>query len=288
MHVPVWLPTVPIAPHRADPGLDDVNDVPLTRKLLKQALFDLSERLYRSFRRQVRLVVHGGAVMVLHPLFSHRKSTQDVDYIHRSFVSEYRALGFPDAEQRLRACIAETACELDLGADWMNDHADVALPWALECVMTPKLLTRFPSLILLLLPHCSQQGRTYDPVFCASTHHQNSVPQTIFSERGLALVAVPWPWAIALKLVRYAKEDPTDCAAVLRLGVAQGGIRWTLASLEQWIMERCWTMGYTGYQPSQEQQLRRRLQDALHRAFAPGSHGMPVARTTSGTPLYFS
>ena len=115
----------------------DVNDVPLTRKVLTRALSDLSERLYYSFRCQVRLVVHGGAVMVLHPSFSHRESTQDVDYIHRSFVSEYRALGFPDAEQRLRTCIADTAYKFGLGADWMNDHADEALPWALECVMTP-------------------------------------------------------------------------------------------------------------------------------------------------------
>jgi len=114
------------------------------------------------------------------------------------------------------------------------------------------------------------------------------VPQSIFSERGLALVAVPWPWAIAFKLVRYAKQDPTDCAAVLRLVVAQRGIYWTLAGLEQWIMERCWPMGYMGYQPPQEQQLRQRIQEALNRAFPPGSHGMPVARTTSKTPVYFS
>jgi hypothetical protein len=62
-------------------ALKDVNDVPLPRKVLNQALSDLSERLYRSFRCKVRLVVHGGAVMVLHPLFSHREreSTQDVD-----------------------------------------------------------------------------------------------------------------------------------------------------------------------------------------------------------------
>jgi hypothetical protein len=118
------------------PVLKEVNEVSLTRKLLTRALSDLSERLYRSFRRQVRLVVHGGAVMVLHPSFSHRESTQDVDYVHRSFVSEYRALGFPDAEQRLRMCIAGTARQFGLGADWMNDHADVALPWALEYVMT--------------------------------------------------------------------------------------------------------------------------------------------------------
>jgi hypothetical protein len=115
-------------------SLKEVNDVPLTRNVLTRALRDLSERLYRSFRRQVRLVVHGGAVMVLHPSMKHRESTQDVDYIHRSFVSEYRALGYADAEQRLRTCIAETALAFGLGADWMNDHADVALPWAIECV----------------------------------------------------------------------------------------------------------------------------------------------------------
>ena len=287
MHLPVSVPpTVPIAPRYAVPGLNDTNDIPLTRKLLTQVLSDLSERLYRSFRCQVRLVVHGGAVMVLHPLCSHRESTYDVDYIHRSFASEYRALGFPDAEQRLRTCIAKTARKFGLSTDWMNDHADVALPWATECVMNPAgPLTRF---LISNSPSYSQQGRTYDPIFHASTQHQNAVPQTIFSERGLALVAVPWPWAIALKLVRFTKQDRTDCAAVLRLGVAQRGVPWTLAGLEQWIMEICWPMGYAGYQPPQTQQFRQRLQDALNRAFPLGSHGMSVARTMSESPVYFS
>jgi hypothetical protein len=122
----VTLPTAP--------ALKPVNDIPLTRTLLKQVLSDLSERLYCSFRQQVRLVVHGGAVMVLHPHFTHRESTQEVDYIHRTFALEYGELGFPDAEQRLRVCIAETAFRFNLGANWINDHADVALPWALECV----------------------------------------------------------------------------------------------------------------------------------------------------------
>ena len=56
-------------------------NVPPTRELLTQALSDLSERLYCSIRREVRLVVYGGAVMVLHPSFFRRESTQDVDYI---------------------------------------------------------------------------------------------------------------------------------------------------------------------------------------------------------------
>lgn len=262
------------------PTLKPINDIPLTRSLLKVVLKDISERLYHSFRRQVRLVVHGGAVMVLHPSFTHRESTQDIDYIHRAFVTEYRALGFPDAEVRLRTCIAETAAKYNLGADWMNDHADIALPMAQD-------------------PY---RG-TYDPIYNASTRRENADPQTIFNERGLQLVAVPWPWAMALKLVRYAKQDPVDCAAVLRLGFAQRGIRWTLAGLEQWIMERCWPMGYSGYQPPQRAQLRERIQDALMRAFPEGTRSStasasassasasavhrPPLRMSSDTSLYF-
>lgn len=118
------------------PPLKPVNDVPLTRELLVEVLDDLSERLYRSFGRQVRLVVHGGGVMVLHPAFQCRGYTQDIDYIHRSFVKEYTALGFRDAERRLRTCIEMTACHFKLGADWMNHHADVMLPWAVKWVST--------------------------------------------------------------------------------------------------------------------------------------------------------
>src|SRR5712672_1453988 len=70
---------------------------PLTRELLTWVLNNLSDRLYRSFRRQVRLVVHGGH-HGLRPSLQHRESTQDIDYIHRSVVTEYRALGFQDAE----------------------------------------------------------------------------------------------------------------------------------------------------------------------------------------------
>jgi len=90
---PVVAPRLPLKP---------VNDVPLTRDLLMEVLSDLSERLYHSFRRQVRLVVHGGGVMVLHPAFECREYTQDIDYVHRSFVREYTALGFWDAERQLR------------------------------------------------------------------------------------------------------------------------------------------------------------------------------------------
>jgi len=113
------------------------------------------------------------------------------------------------------------------------------------------------------------------------------MPQTIFSEWGLALIAVLWPWAIALKLVCYMKQDLTNCATVLCLSIAQHSIRWTLAGLKQQIMEHCWPMGYMGYQPSQKQQHCKHIQDALNHVFLPGSHGVPVARTMSKTSLYF-
>jgi hypothetical protein len=136
-------PVMLVAP-RLPPSLPlkPVNDVPLTRDLLIEVLSDLSERLYHSFRRQVRLVVHGGSVMILHPAFQCSGYTQDIDYIHRSFVRVYTALGFWDAEQRLRTCIEMTAYHFKLGADWMNHHADMMLPWAVKWVQ--------PSLMLLI------------------------------------------------------------------------------------------------------------------------------------------
>jgi hypothetical protein len=132
------------------PPLKPVNDVPLTQDLLMEVLSDLSERLYRSFGRQVYLVVHGGGAMVLHPAFQCRGYTQDIDYIHRSFVREYTALGFRDAEQRLRTCIEMTACHFELGADWMNHHADMMLPWAVKWVSNRPLLST------LILPNFSK------------------------------------------------------------------------------------------------------------------------------------
>lgn len=108
------------------------NQVPLDRRLLHLVLDDLSERLYHRFGRIVRLVAHGGAVMVLHKRLLCRQYTRDVDYLHRSFEVEWKQRGLLDAGERLNACIAETAEAFGLGLDWMNAHADIALPMALE------------------------------------------------------------------------------------------------------------------------------------------------------------
>ena len=114
------------------PKIPEHNQVPLDRRFLRLALDDLSERLYLRFGCAVRLVVHGGAVMVLHKRLLCRPYTRDVDYLHRSFEVEWKARGLHDAGERLNNCIAETAEAFGLGLDWMNAHADIALPMALE------------------------------------------------------------------------------------------------------------------------------------------------------------
>ena len=115
--------------------MQEHNTVPLTHPLLQSALNDLSQRLQHSFgpAAPVRLVIHGGAFMVLHPSLTRcRQSTPDVDYCHRSFLTEMGARGVHDAGDRLTACIDATAYAFGLGRDWMNAHADVALPLAIE------------------------------------------------------------------------------------------------------------------------------------------------------------
>ena len=57
------------------------------------------------------------ATFVYRPALQRRGYTQHVDYIHRSFVRDYTALGFRDAEQRLRTCIEMTTYHFELGTD---------------------------------------------------------------------------------------------------------------------------------------------------------------------------
>lgn len=112
--------------------MQEHNEVLFDRALLTTILNDLSSRLLKAFGFAVRLVIHGGAVMVLHNKLNCRQNTRDVDYCHRSFVAELAKRGVHDAGDRLNACIIATAQRWGLGADWMNAHADVALPMAVE------------------------------------------------------------------------------------------------------------------------------------------------------------
>lgn len=126
--------------------IQPVNYVEMDRKKLVDVLEYFGYRVGEHFSHSIRLVVHGGACMLLHPGLHNlakqqaemtpemkiRRSTRDVDYIHRAFVQEWTAYGEPDAPSKLQTCIRETAVKFGLGADWMNSAADVALPMATE------------------------------------------------------------------------------------------------------------------------------------------------------------
>ncbi|OBZ73104.1 hypothetical protein A0H81_06743 [Grifola frondosa] len=228
-------------------SLSPYNEVELSRKFLPVVLDDLSKRLLVYFGRQVRLIVHGGAVMVLHPWLACRESTRDVDYNHRSFESEWRQLGVHDAGARLKKCIAQTARAFNLGADWMNACADVALPMARDTY-----------------------GNVYDPIFADATSAHNVRTNTIFVAPGLMLIGVSWSWAVALKLVRYQKHDPHDIAHILRLGHRMRGVQWTRSVLEGWLLSMCATMGYAAYPPQQMEATRDKMRHAIRLAQAYG------------------
>lgn len=129
---------VPISPH---------NEIELNRDMLITTLEYFSQLVAQLFTgRTIRLVVHGGACMLLHPglynlsqqqhqmnpALPRRTTTRDVDYIARSFVAELTSYGMPDAAVKIQECIRTTARHFGLGADWMNSDADIALPMAHE------------------------------------------------------------------------------------------------------------------------------------------------------------
>ena len=71
MHVSVSVPPTVLIPHPLTVStMNEMNNSLLTHKFLPRTLLDPSERLYHSFRRQLRLFVHGVAASVLHPLFA--------------------------------------------------------------------------------------------------------------------------------------------------------------------------------------------------------------------------
>lgn len=86
--------------------------------MLIDLLNDLQARTLQVFGCQIRLFVHGGAVMILHPSLSTsstRRTTRDIDYIRRAFGHEWRKKGVYDAEERLQSCIDATAHKFRIG-----------------------------------------------------------------------------------------------------------------------------------------------------------------------------
>ncbi|KIJ62450.1 hypothetical protein HYDPIDRAFT_114573 [Hydnomerulius pinastri MD-312] len=234
------------------------NEVQLSRTMLLDLLADLQARTFQAFGCQIRLFIHGGAVMILHPSLSTsstRRTTRDIDYIKRAFGHEWRKKGVYGAEDRLQACIDATAHKFQIGTDWMNADPDVALPFARD----PK-------------------GHIYDPIYYDSKQPNNVEMNTVYSSPGLLIISVTMFWGVALKLVRYKKEDPTDIVAMLRHGTKLNGVQWTPRIMETWVKTLCWPMGYNDYQPQRIEELKGRIQDAVRLLqnssdeFLPGSN----------------
>lgn len=195
-------------PFPTEASLPARNEVDLNRDKLMSILNYFSQLIMGQFNRPLRLVVHGGACMLLHPgLYAlsqqqhqlssslpQRTTTRDVDYIHRAFIREMGQMGVLNAAEKLKACIQATARAFGLGADWMNSDADVALPMATD-----------PS------------GNQYDPIYTAAIQPNNVDLHTIYrsSNSMLTLISVTPFWAVSLKLVRYTQNDAADiCLAM--------------------------------------------------------------------------
>ena len=109
-------------------------------------------------------------------------------------------------------------------------------------------------------------GHVVDPIYNDATTQQNIGMNTVFESQGLVLIAVSWSWAVALKLIRYRKDDPSDIAAILSLGTQVKGCQWTVELLQSWLLNLCSPMGYHAYPPEKIHETQLRMKDAIKRA----------------------
>ncbi|KIL63955.1 hypothetical protein M378DRAFT_79054, partial [Amanita muscaria Koide BX008] len=168
-----------------------------------------------------------------------RTTTRDVDFIARSFESEWRQIGITNAKELLNECIALTAKKYGLGLDWMNSDPDVALPTAYD----------------------PTSNTTYDPIHTDALKPNNISRHTVYTSSNglLQLISVTPVWAVALKLVRFTKSDPGDICLILRNGTNISGTKWTEELVESWLTTLCWPMGYRDYDPIKRSQLQGKI-----------------------------
>ncbi|KAJ7457455.1 hypothetical protein FB451DRAFT_594592 [Mycena latifolia] len=248
----------PVPGPSAFSGVPPRNARSLDGDALVQILDFLSTLLPARFGngQQIRLVIHGGAVMLLNADLARladetaatdgrakqRTTTRDIDYIARSFSSEWaQRYGVYDANERLKQCTFETALQFGLGADWMNSDADVALPMAAD----------------------PTTGALYDPIHAASIQTGDSLTVYTSPNGLLKLVSVTPFWTVALKMVRYNAADREDICILLRSGTRMRQMHWTPTRLEVWLLGACWAMGYAGYDAQRLAEMRRRMVEVV-------------------------
>lgn len=154
------------------------NEQQLTRELLIVILNDFSARLLKVFGRPIQLVVHGGAVMVLHPTLAastNRRTTRDIDFIKRSFLVEMHKSGIYDAEAKLQRCIDATAMKFQLGTDWFNADADIALPMAKTYASRPSQLYLLHCLSFCLVYYYQFSALLTDNLFLLPVRRVNTM-----------------------------------------------------------------------------------------------------------------
>lgn len=205
----------------------------MTSDMLVRVLDSMSSHVQKYFPSRVKLVVHGGACFLLDRELSSiiaydntmwptpkRSNTRDVDYINRSFASEWRNRGMYDATEKLKKCIWATAAKFGLGTDWMNSDADVALPVAYDAM-----------------------GREFDPISSSSKDVEN--PDVIYTSPNgwLVLISVTRWWAISMKLMRFQKQDPQDIYVLFKsLSERPDCQMWDATFVETKLSHRCWPM----------------------------------------------
>ncbi|KAK1219547.1 hypothetical protein PQX77_017735 [Marasmius sp. AFHP31] len=278
--------------HSPYPYLPPKNHREMTREVLIMVLEHMSALLEAEFGGvPIRLVAHGGACMLLHPgLYDlavrkaayhsqrgenvpMRTTTRDVDYIRRSFIAEYMGKHkIMDAELRMQKCIRLTALKFGLGADWMNADADVALPMS-----------------------TSSSGTPYDPIYHASLQPFNVKLYTVFTSRNkkLTIINVTPAWAVALKLIRYAKWDPGDISLILMNGTNLAKVHWTTQVVKTWIHKDCSAMGYERWDQTRIADMDKKIEHAVNMVTSIGTHLPPTPEhsshsTNSGTPSHAS
>ncbi|KAL0576189.1 hypothetical protein V5O48_005787 [Marasmius crinis-equi] len=254
----------------------------MTREMLIDVLEHMSILLEAEFRGlPIRIVAHGGACMLLHrglydlakrkaayhsmmgesvPM---RKTTRDVDYIRRSFIAEYVGkFKIADAEMKMQRCIRATALKFGLGADWMNADADVALPMS-----------------------TTSSGMPYDPIYHASLQPFNVQLYTVFTSKNskLTIINVTPAWAVALKIVRYAKWDPGDISLLLMNGTNLAKVHWTTKTIKLWLRKDCAAMNYEHWDAARLLDMERKIDHAVQMVASISTHLPPP--TTSGTPV---
>ncbi|KAG1875998.1 hypothetical protein C8R48DRAFT_811267 [Suillus tomentosus] len=175
-----------------------------------------------------------------------------VDELQEIFGHEWGKRGVYDAEERLQHCINAVAIKFRIGT----------------------------------------QGQLYDPIYHDPKQANNIDMNTIYNSPGLVVISVTMFWGVALKLVCYKKEDPTDIVAMLHHSTKLNGVQWTPHIMETWIKTLSWPMGYNTYKPQHAQELQNRIHEAVHhlqKGVIP--HGAdPISRAVASVKvaLYFN